>query len=152
MLKSWFKLPVNKELLEAEIEKFEAKTNVEVKVVIENKAKLNNKVELNHFDYCHRLFNNLGMNDIKGHSLLFYISLQPKYCAIIGDDKIYNELGNSFDQYVSTLTSNLRIAIGKKDLSYAISQTLAQIKPDFLRFYTANFTSQIDNEVIINEN
>jgi len=87
-----------KTLIESAIKKAEMETSGEIRVHVASKC---NKDPL---DCARDIFQKLGMFETKEHNgVLFYISVEDRKFAILGDDNIYEKAGNDFWEDVKNI-------------------------------------------------
>lgn len=116
---NFFTVKEQEEIVEA-IRKAELHTSGEVRIYIESKNAM-----INPLDRAGEIFFNLKMEETEHrNAVLIYIATKDHELAIFGDEGIYQAVGASYwNEAVSNIINN----IDKKDLSYALQQTILAI-------------------------
>ena len=116
---NFFTVKEQEEIVEA-IRKAELHTSGEVRIYIESKNAM-----INPLDRAGEIFFNLKMEETEHrNAVLIYIATKDHELAIFGDEGIYQAVGASYwNEAVSNIINN----IDRKDLSYALQQTILAI-------------------------
>ena len=116
---NFFTVKEQEEIVEA-IRKAELHTSGEVRIYIESKNAM-----VNPLDRAGEIFFNLKMEETEHrNAVLIYIATKDHELAIFGDEGIYQAVGASYwNEAVSNIINN----IDRKDLSYALQQTILAI-------------------------
>ena len=116
---NFFTVKEQEEIVEA-IRKAELHTSGEVRIYIESKNAM-----INPLDRAGEIFFNLKMEETEHrNAVLIYVATKDHELAIFGDEGIYQAVGASYwNEAVSNIINN----IDKKDLSYALQQTILAI-------------------------
>ena len=116
---NFFTVKEQEEIVEA-IRKAERHTSGEVRIYIESKNAM-----VNPLDRAGEIFFNLKMEETEHrNAVLIYIATKDHELAIFCDEGIYQAVGASYwNEAVSNIINN----IDRKDLSYALQQTILAI-------------------------
>jgi len=108
------------EQLIAAIQQAERKTSGEVRLFIESHCRF-----VNPLDRATEIFLQLGMvNTEERNATLIYVAVKDKQAAVLGDEGIYQKLGQ---QYWNDIVTEMMLYFKKENLAEGISECIARL-------------------------